>query len=187
MNKKTIWFLIVLVVCSIIYRVLPNRIENFNPLYTISLFSGFIYSNNKKFAFLAPLAALFLSDIVYQVLYINGLGTIQGFYGWGQILQYASMLLVAAVGFFIPKSNVASATIGGVVGASVFFIFSNFFVWAEGMGFNHSFTFNGLAKCYADGIPFFKATLLSSVIFSVLVFMVYNLFFEKNTVVETFQ
>lgn len=182
MNKKLVYYLVALVSISILYRVLPYRIDNFNPLYTIGLFSGFVFSNNKKLAFFAPLATLFLSDCLYHILYINGLNSIPGFYGYGQILQYFSMSMVSVVGFFMKNSNIASVSIFSIMGAIVFYFLSNFFVWFEGMGWENSFSFSGLIKCYRDGIPFFKATLSSSIIFSVIVFLCYNLFIEKNTV-----
>jgi uncharacterized membrane protein YhhN len=182
MNKKLLALVIGAVLFSIIYRVQPYRIDNFNPLLALSLFGGFVFNNNKKWAFAIPVFAMLASDIVYQLLYINNLGTVQGFYGWWQIANYASINAVALVGFYITKVNAVQIGTSSLVGAILFFILSNFFVWAEGMGYQHSYTFSGLLSCYGYGLPFFKSSLISTISFSAVLFGIHTLI--TNSVTE---
>ncbi len=175
MNKKIFALVIGAVLFSVVYRVQPYRVNGFNPSLALAVFTGFLFNKNKKWAFALPLISMFLSDVIYQFLYINNLGTVKGFYGWWQIANYASLVAVAAVGFYIKKNNALQVGIAGIAGATLFFILSNFFVWAEGMGYQHSYTLTGLITCYIDGIPFYNYSLTSTLIFSAVLFGVYYL------------
>ena len=180
LNKNTIGALLFFVVLSVIYRVMPYRVDGFVPQLALGIFSGFLFSNNKKYAFAIPLISMLLSDIIYQVLYINNYSTIKGFYGWWQIAQYASIVVCAAVGFYIKKANTLQVGVASVAAPTVFFLLSNFFVWVEGMGFQHSYSFGGLIKCIVDGIPFYKASIVSTLIFSGILFGTYYLINQTN-------
>ena len=67
--------------------------HSINPIIAISLFSGAILKD-KKLAFFMPLLAMFVSDIMLELFNIA-----PGFYGIGQVGNYASLLLVTALGF----------------------------------------------------------------------------------------
>ena len=92
LNKEIVIALIIMIVTSALYRVLPGRPFGFAPQIAIALFSGSLFVKNKHFAFLLPLVSMFLSDLMYQLLYVNHLSPIQGFY-YGQWQNY---LLIAA-------------------------------------------------------------------------------------------
>ena len=53
------------------------------------------------------------------------------------------------------------------VGAVIFFIISNFGVWFTGILYQHSL--EGLIQCYIMALPFFTNTLLSTIIFSLII------------------
>jgi hypothetical protein len=50
----------------------------------------------------------------------------------------------------------------------LFFLVTNFGWWATGSIYEP--TFAGLVQCYAQGLPFFKNTLLGDLFFAVLLF-----------------
>ena len=84
-----------MVLASAIYRVFPNRPMGFAPQMAIAVFAGSLFVNNKKLAFLLPLLSMFISDGLYQVLYMNGLTDISGFYGG----QWKNYLLIIGLTF----------------------------------------------------------------------------------------
>jgi hypothetical protein len=53
----------------------------FAPQIAMALFAGSI-SKDKRFAFLFPVLSLFISDLLYQFLYSQGLSTIKGILFW---------------------------------------------------------------------------------------------------------
>lgn len=172
-NKSNIILLIVLVLCSVLYRVSPYRVDGFMPQIALGVFAGYLFSNNKTMGFLVPLISMLLSDTLYHLLYLNGSVSFKGFYGWWQIAQYACIATSALIGFYIKKYNVSQIGLAGVAAPTLFFILSNFFVWVEGAGYQHSYTPLGLLSCYIDAIPFYKSSLQSTVLFSALIFGIY--------------
>ena len=52
------------------------------------------------------------------------------------------------------------------VGVVIFFLVSNFGVWLSG---SYGFDFNGFLICYILALPFFGYSVLSSLIFSVII------------------
>ena len=58
----------------------------------------------------------------------------------------------------------------GLGSAVIFFVVSNFGVWAFGDGGRYPHTTAGLVDCYVQAIPFFRNTLLSMALFLPLLF-----------------
>ena len=78
-TKSVIIALVLMVVVAALYRVFPNRPYGFAPQYAMAIFGGAVFIKDKKWAFVLPILSMFLSDVLYQALYMNGLSTIQGF------------------------------------------------------------------------------------------------------------
>ena len=66
-------------------------------------------------------------------------------------------------------------------GAIIFFIITNFGVW---MGGFYGYDINGLITCYVLAIPFFGQTLVSTLFFSLIIEMVYNLLKSKTKIFQ---
>ena len=180
-NKTNIAIGSILVVLAAILKVttFPHSI---NPIIAISLFSGVVISD-KKLAFAMPLLAMFVSDIMLEVLNIA-----PGFYGMGQIGNYASLLLVTVLGFSMKKINVINIA-GYSIGSSILFfilsntncfIFDNLNYYGTGL--------QGWANCLVAGIPFVKNSLITDLSFSAVLFGSYILVrksFAKKGLKET--
>lgn len=183
-NRSLLISLVVMVLVSALYRILPNRPMGFAPQIAIGLFSGALFVKNKKWAFVLPLVSMFISDLLYQVLYSNGLTNIQGFYD-GQLINYLLFAGLTCFGFLIQKNKVANVIVAALAAPTTYFIISNFLVWASnrGFGLNRPKTFNGLLLCFNDALPFYKNSLLATVVFSAVLFGTYylaNNFFVKK-------
>src|SRR4051812_39308658 len=97
-SKQVVFSFILLVVIASLYRVMPGRPFGFAPQIAMAIFGGAIIKD-KKFAFLLPLLSMFLSDTLYEILYRNGIGSMQGFYN-GQITNYILFSAMTVFGFF---------------------------------------------------------------------------------------
>jgi len=145
-------------------RLIPHP-PNFTPIIAVAIMSGYFFKNiNLSVAVL--LIAMFISDLFI------------GFYE-NLIFVYASLLLITLVFYKIAnKINFKNLIIYGFVGSLIFFIVSNFGVWALGsLGPNdiaYDKSLNGLIECYILAIPFFGNTYLSTIIFAYPAIFIYK-------------
>ena len=183
-NKPLILSLLLMVLVSALYRIMPNRPMGFAPQIAIGLFSGALFVKDKKWAFVLPLLSMFLSDLLYQVLYKNGVTNIQGFYD-GQWINYLLFAGMTCFGFLIKKNKISNVIVAALAAPTTYFLITNFLVWMaseKGYGLNRPKTFNGLLLCYNDALPFYMNSLLATVVFSAVLFGSYYL--AKNWFVK---
>lgn len=175
---------VLLLVIAALYRVIPDRPMGFAPQYSMAVFGGAVFLKDKKWAFLLPIGSLFVSDVIYQILFKAGVGTVPGFYS-GQLTNYIIFASVTFFGFLLKKWNVWNIAAVSILAATYYFIVSNFAVWAGGDFYAH--TMEGLKTCYVAAIPFYKNSVAASLVFSALLFGGYYLVkqkSEKNTVLQ---
>ncbi len=177
-NKSVLAIFFLLIVIASVYRVWDGRPWGFVPQIAMALFGGAVI-RDKKLAFVLPLLSMLLSDVLYEVLYRNGLSEIQGFYS-GQVVNYILFAGMTFIGFWMRNLNVARIAVGSFVAPTVYFLLSNFQVWIGGGGYGRPKTFSGLLQCYADGAPFYRGYLLGTVFFSIVLFGLYFLFQRKT-------
>ena len=177
LNTSNLLILFVLILAAALYRIWDTRPMGFAPQIAMALFAGSV-SKDKKFAFLFPILSLFISDLLYQLLYSQGLTTIKGFYS-GQISNYIIIASITIIGFFINKNKMGQIFIGSLAGAVYFFLVSNFTVWIGGgpdiNNLPYDRSFSGLLLCYTEALPFFKWSLLSTLLFNGIFFGSYYL------------
>ncbi len=164
-------------VIASLYRVLPGRPLGFAPQIAMALFGGSII-RDKKFAFILPLFSMFISDVLYEVLYSFNLSSIPGFYE-GQLQNYILIGAITVLGFWINRKNVLQIVAGSFAGAITYFLLSNLVVWlGGGLGLNnlpYAKTAEGLVSCLAAGLPFLKGSLYATLFFNAILFGGYYL------------
>src|SRR4051794_37108044 len=135
-------------------RLVPHP-PNFSPIDAMALFSG-AYLGRRWIAFVAPLGALLLSDLVL------------GFYH-GMATVYATVALIVVIGWWL-SSRRSPLRIGAAALASsvIFFVITNFGMWLFS-GF-YPLTATGLEACYVAAIPFFQNTVAGDLFYTVLLF-----------------
>ena len=153
-NKSLLLSFGLLILAASLYRVWPGRPYGFAPQMAMALFGGAVIKD-KRLAFLLPLLSMLLSDLLYQVLYVKGITQIQGFYS-GQWLNYLLIVGVTAFGFLLKKITALRVAAFSMAGSLIFFLTSNFAVWAGGGGLQRPKTFSGLMQCYYDGLAFLR-------------------------------
>ena len=98
------------------------------------------------------------------------------FIGFHSLLvwTWGSLALISLISKF--SNSILSRLFLSFVGAVIFYIISNFGVWFSGSLYQYSI--EGLIQCYIMALPFFTNTLLSTIIFSLLIEFVV---FTKNS------
>jgi len=160
-NKIKPGFLIItgMIFIAAFVRLIPHP-PNFAPIAAMALFGG-AYFNKKWAAFLIPLAAVFLTDLFL------------GFHStmWA---VYLSFVLIVGIGMLmIKQKKVSNIFIASVSASVLFFVITNFAVWASGIYYPKDLS--GLAASYTAAIPFFHYTLLGDLFFVTLMFGSYEL------------
>ena len=70
---------------------------------------------------------------------------------------------------FLPiyfKNTIKLRVPGALIGAVIFFLITNFGVWTTG---TYGFNLQGLITCYTLAIPFFTSSIISTLIFSLII------------------
>ena len=168
-TRSVIVALVLLILVSALYRIVPNRPDGFAPQYAMAIFGGALFIKNKKWAFVLPLLSMFLSDALYQVLYNLGSSATPGFYS-GQWQNYLLIGGLTCIGFLVKKINVVNVLLASIAAPSVYFLLSNFFVWIGGGGLQRPKTFAGLIQCYNDALPFYPNSVYATLFFSLILF-----------------
>lgn len=179
-SRNLVVSFVLLVLIASLYRIMPGRPWGFAPQIAMALFAGSVI-RDKKYAFALPLLSMFISDLLYQGLYLAGATPIAGFYE-GQFLNYLMLTSLTVIGFFMREGNVFSLVSGFLAGPTAYFILSNFVVWIGGGGYQRPKTLEGLMMCYADGLPFYQMSLLSTFVFGGILFGVHQLLKRSSLV-----
>lgn len=161
--------LIVLLALSRLFPVLPN----FQPITALALFAGAIFTSNRKYALLIPVAVLFISDLLLHFFSESLLGYYAGFH-YSTLFVYFSIILVVLVGMIgIKQINIKNVVLSSFTGAIVFFILTNLGSWLFGLDITNSpyeKSFNGFIYCFSEALPFFRFTLASTLLYSGIMF-----------------
>ena len=154
MLKPRLMVLIAMVLAAAASRLIPHP-PNLTSVTAVALFGG-AYLSDKRLAFLVPLAALLLSDLIL------------GFYSHMEVV-YLSFALIVCIGLWLQKRRSAFHIAGAALASSVlFFLLTNFGVWAfESL---YPKTMAGLIACYVAAIPFFQNTLQGDLFFTAVLF-----------------
>jgi hypothetical protein len=180
-SRQIVVSFILLIIIAALYRIMPGRQYGFAPQMAMAIFGGAVIKD-KKLAFLLPLLSMFISDALYELLYRNGVGNIQGFYQ-GQLTNYILFGSLTIFGFMIKRLNIERIFIASVAAPTAFFILSNFFVWLSNSpdaGLSRPKNFNGLLLCYSDGLPFYPWSIVSCLVFSAILFGGYYFVMKKS-------
>lgn len=184
MKKNAFYIITGFILFAALARLLPHA-YNFTPLGAIALF-GAAYFPRKKWAFIIPIIALWLSDLflnnyVYASYY-------EGFtlFTSGFLYIYGAFALIVILGIYLLKKVTLPRVAGGALGGAViFFIVSNFGVWIASP--LYPLTLEGLIMCYTAAIPFFHYTLAGNVIYCSVLFGGYEYLKYKAPELTTIQ
>ena len=153
--------------------------SGFSPVIASALFSGFIVKKKDR-SFLLPLLAVFLSDCIIHLLYLNNEFDYPGFYE-GQWRNYLILFSATLIGWMLNGKRYESLLLGAIIAPTVFFLVSNFNVWLSVGEVAYSRDFSGLMSSYIAGLPFYKNALIATLLFLPVVLFLYNIIARKRT------
>jgi hypothetical protein len=160
---------------------IPNAAQltawaNFTPIGAMGLFGG-AYFNSKWKAFAFPLLTLFASDLIINMLVFGGKYGVM-YSGW--YIIYGIFALIVLFGkWLIKKVSVKNVVIASVVAALSHWLIADFTVWIGGGTDLRTMTpltkdWPGLIQCYAQGFPFMRNFLAGTLVYSGIMFGVFE-------------
>jgi len=134
---------------------------HFTPVAAALLFFGARMPRQKM---ITPLALLMISDI-YLNKFVYGYPL-----GWDQTVTWLWYAAILLFGGLLARNSSPMRVVGASLVASVsFFFVSNFAVWTVAREM-YPATWNGLVTCMVAGVPFFRNTVVSDLLFSAVFF-----------------
>ena len=162
MQKNNYSIITFILLALVLFSRLVPHAPNFTPIIAVVLFSSIFFKN--KMYMLIPLAGLLISDFLleYQSGYQYMFSSV---FFW----TYGALLMIFIFSYIYKGDiNFKNIFIRSFVGSIIFFLISNFGVWISSPGY--PLNFSGLLSCYTAAIPFFRNTLSSTIIYSVVLF-----------------
>lgn len=150
--------LTLIVILAAFSRALPLVIAhtwNFTAVGALAIFAGAQF-NDKRLAFIMPLAAMALADLLFLK---NGFS----------LLVYSGFIAMVACGFLIRnKVNTTNVILASFISASVFYLITNFsFFYPVSL---YPRNFSGIIASYTAALPFFRNMLLGNLVYSAVLF-----------------
>lgn len=149
-----------IIVLAAALRLVPHA-PNFAPISAMALFGGAYMG--RPYAIALPLSAMVLSDIFI------------GFDGFASRASvYGSFIVIGLIGIWVKNHKTPTNIILAALASSVlFFIVTNFAVWAFGSLYPKNLS--GLIEAYVLAIPFFRNTILGDLFYTGVFFGGYEL------------
>jgi hypothetical protein len=162
MSLKTLSVMVVIFILGL-FRLL-EWIPNVSPVAAMALFAG-AHLNDRKLAFVIPLAALLLSDLLL------------GFHAT-MIYVYASFTIIVGIGLWLrQRRTLFNVTAAALVSSLLFFLITNMGVWLSSDLYPAGA--EGLLQSYIAAIPFYRNTLIGDLLFTGLLFGGYSMLAGK--------
>ncbi len=160
-NRTSVAMGVILAVALL--RLIPHP-PNVAPVTALALFAGATFGRRLA-GFAVPLAAMLLSDTLLEVF------TGQGFHRHMPVV-YGSFALVVLLGSWLKdRLRVGRVAVASVAASTLFYLTTNFAVWASGTMYPHSAA--GLLSCYIAALPFYGLSLVGDLAFTALIFAAY--------------
>jgi len=162
-NLKIYSFPISIIFILVLSRLLPHP-HNFTPIIAATVISSYLFKNI-YLSLIILFSSMFLSDLIIG-LYSNFIFT-----------YFALFLILIIQSQIIKKITFKNLYIYCLIASTIFFITTNFSVWMFSNLYEKSF--DGLIYCYFLAIPFFTNTVLSTIFFSYIAYVVTNFGYKK--------
>jgi hypothetical protein len=164
--------LIAMIALAVGWRLLINFVPgllpyNFTPVEAIALFGG-AYFANRRLAFAVPLIAMLCADLIIATSLPrewigDWLGTLPAVYG--------CIALTVVGGLGLGRRITAFRVTGySFASAVLFFLVTNFATWLAAHAGAGAACTQSLTACYVAGIPFFRGTLVGTLVWSAILF-----------------
>jgi len=183
--RNAVILLIIIIIAAI--RVFNNyspqmtALANYSPLAAMALFGSAYFKGNIK-PLLFPLMAIFVSDIILFSTVYKAYGNGILYDGWAWV--YGAFLLIAISSKLIIKNvNLQNITLAIVSAVFIHWIVTDLGVWIGSK--TYAQTWAGFNACLAAAIPFELRLLTATVVYSAIMFGVFEWMQRKYTALRT--
>ena len=134
-----LYIVLTMIFAGAMMRVIPHW-PNFTPIAAIALFGG-TFLKRKDLAFLIPVAAMLISDLII------------GFHST-MFPVYISFIAIVGMGLVLQRRlTVVNALTASLASSVLFYLVTNFACWTSGM-MPYPLNAAGLMQSYIAGLPF---------------------------------
>ncbi|MEL6926048.1 MAG: DUF6580 family putative transport protein [Bacteroidota bacterium] len=173
MNKAKVQLrfgiIVFMIVLAALSRLLPHP-PNFTPIGGMALF-GAAYFSKKYWAFLVPLLALWVSDLILNnVVYAAYFDSFQWFGGTFLFVALGFSAIVFFGMYWLKEVKVSRLLVGSFVASLLFFLITNIGAWVLDPADMYPNNAAGLIAAIEMGIPFFWNTLRGDLFFTLVLF-----------------
>lgn len=146
---------VTMILAGVMMRLIPHW-PNFTPIAAIALFGG-TFLKRKDLAFLVPVVAMLLSDMVI------------GFHST-MLPVYLSFIAIVGLGLFLQSRLTVVNTLSASLAAStLFYLVTNFASWSSGI-MPYPMNIAGLMQSYIAGLPFFFNGVMGDLFYTSVLF-----------------
>jgi MFS family permease len=176
-QTKNFKIIVAFIAIGVLTRLIPHM-PNITALGAICLF-GAAYFKKKYWAFLIPLAAIYMSDLfLNNVTYASGH---EGFVWFSSIslAVYAGFAVVIFLGsWLLRKVSLRNVFLTSIIAGLVFYLITNFGSWLWDPQYPKDLS--GLTASYIAGLPFLRLTIIGNLVYSAVFFGIYEYYFLGN-------
>lgn len=160
-----------MILAAALTRLLPHPFPvpyNFSPIESMALFGGAYYAK-RAWAVVTPLVAMLASDLALGL--VHGGSYFNYFFDASFLPVYACIVLCTLLGLGLRGRATGLRVLGSsLLGSALFFLLTNFAVWATASADVSPICANGLGACYVAGLPFFQWTVLGTLFYAAILF-----------------
>ncbi len=173
-NPRTTTLLLIIVLAAA-FRLIQSSpvfsiLSNVTPVGAIAIFGGCYFSSRWK-AFLIPLLALWISDLLLNRMYYSDQWS---FFSTEMFWTYGSFAVMVILGTFVKKVNFLTVGLAGIGAALAHWLITDIGVWIGGVDVTTGLPFtkdwSGLTKCLGLAVPFLRNMAIGNLVFCGVLF-----------------
>ncbi|MBG9376266.1 hypothetical protein I5907_08465 [Panacibacter sp. DH6] len=177
--RNTVVLLMIIVIAAIrLFNNFSTNISvlaNYSPLAAMALFGSAYFKGNVR-PLLFPLMAIFISDVVLFTTVYKDYGN--GFLYDGWVWVYGAFLVIAvSAKLIIRKISVPRIAAAVITAVLIHWLVTDFGVWLGSK--TYAQTWSGFMACLAAAIPFELRLLTATIIYSTIMFGIFELMQRK--------
>jgi hypothetical protein len=168
-------------------KIIPHG-ENYSAIGGLVIFGGFMFGRKRNFLIITVLSLyivdFFFNNFIHPEYFPNKSGLI--FFDDYMIWVYLSYLLIILLSSVsLKKFSYLKLMFTSLGGSILFFLITNF-AWLYTTPQLYPRDFSGLIASYTAALPFFRGSLISDLVFSFLIFGVYDLVINRYLIKSSF-
>ena len=110
-NSTTI---LIIILFAILYRAIPERPPGFAPQIALLIFLPKFFNGNRTLSASITLLSIIISDLIYQILFLENTSIISGFYK-GQLINYTLLFSLPFIVSRIKRTFIIQCIAGSII------------------------------------------------------------------------